>query len=51
MNGWKLYQLQRLFSVAWYKKGMMLGEIERIGEETVVVYFKALTCNSFGETE
>jgi hypothetical protein len=38
-----VYKLQLLFKVHWYELMILLGEIERIGEEAMVAYFKALS--------
>lgn len=37
-----LYQLQRLFSVEWYERMVIFGELERIRKYTVKNNIKAL---------
>jgi len=47
----KLCQLQKVFGVELYERTVIFGEVERIGEEAVVAYFRVLSCHSSEWTE
>lgn len=46
-----LYQLKRLFSVKRHEWMITFGELQRIREESILSYLKALLLHSFGRTK